>query len=921
MGKGTVVRPNLLISLLLLAATFDAEAEGSDISSLVTLYAEYDGSSGSPQSQGWSTEVVSDSDLQLLTEIGEDGEEIEFLRVIDESTAGGSFSFAFYDLSQIQVAVTDDAFPLDKDESVDSDGVGVGNNEDSDDDVDRLLDEAEAFPTISLDGRTDADADGLPDECDVSCEDLGMAAGADDDNDGVTDSEDAFPSDSRFVRDTDSDGMPDAWEEAFDLNKEQKSDADLDLDGDGLTNISEFLSGTNPSLSDSDHDTLPDGWELQNSRDPVVPDYQLQMSAGFARNFACARSDDGIVCWGSTYFSEDWSAFQFGPDCCPSQAGGVYLFASDQIERLGNVNYDQGAAIVDGDIFLWGRVNNGVLVDRPVERAPKLVATSDQGSCWFDDDGIGCWGHQGSRNMRDVPSMEHVTQLVMGRIGCALGFNELKCWGQPWNPGFDDDLDGTPNWQDEDYVSPNDNLYDLPPMSNPTFVDLFQNSSSGCAIDDGAVTCWPDEEQYSGVPAGTSISPRDFHSGENSKKDSSHIEFQSVTYIALGYQHSCVIESGSVKCWGRNDVGQSDPPELVNPSQVDVSVVNSCALTDRGIICWGAPLNQEGIAPLLSIDPDGDGYSSHGGADSFHIDASEYADSDGDGVGDNTDLFPADPSESMDTDLDGIGNQEDADDDGDGVADSDDAFPLDLNESVDTDSDGIGNNEDTDDDSDGVADSEDAFPLDATEFKDTDDDGVGDNSDAFPDDASESKDTDLDEVGDNADNCPILANTDQVNTDGDLEGDACDLDDDNDGFSDEEELADGTNPLSRFSCRSGCFSFDIDENKEAKALSDGLLVIRHLFGFSGDSLTSGATTAEGARTSAEAISSYLSDADSELDIDGDGQSKALTDGLLLIRYLFGFSGDSLTAGAIGEEAERTTAEEIQAYIGDRVPSQ
>ena len=86
-------------------------------------------------------------------------------------------------------------------------------------------------------------------------------------------------------------------------------------------------------------------------------------------------------------------------------------------------------------------------------------------------------------------------------------------------------------------------------------------------------------------------------------------------------------------------------------------------------------------------------------------------------------------------------------------------------------------------------------------------------------------------------------------------------------------------------------------------------------------MTSMATTSEGARTSAEAISSYLSDADCELDIDGNGQSKALTDGLLLIRYLFGFSGDSLTAGAFGEDAERTTAEEIKAYIGDRVPSE
>ena len=74
------------------------------------------------------------------------------------------------------------------------------------------------------------------------------------------------------------------------------------------------------------------------------------------------------------------------------------------------------------------------------------------------------------------------------------------------------------------------------------------------------------------------------------------------------------------------------------------------------------------------------------------------------------------------------------------------------------------------------------------------------------------------------------------------------------------------------------------------------------------------------RTSAEEISSYLEEASSELDIDGDGESKPLTDGLLLIRYLFGFSGDSLINGAVGLEATRSSAEEIEAYISERVPS-
>ena len=56
-------------------------------------------------------------------------------------------------------------------------------------------------------------------------------------------------------------------------------------------------------------------------------------------------------------------------------------------------------------------------------------------------------------------------------------------------------------------------------------------------------------------------------------------------------------------------------------------------------------------------------------------------------------------------------------------------------------------------------------------------------------------------------------------------------------------------------------------------------------------------------------------------IDGDGESKHFTDGLLLIHYLFGFSGDSLVSGAIGSGAERDTAEEVEAYIKERVPAE
>jgi len=49
--------------------------------------------------------------------------------------------------------------------------------------------------------------------------------------------------------DSDSDGMPDAWESANGLNPNNPADALSDSDGDGLSNYDEFLKGTNPNLA------------------------------------------------------------------------------------------------------------------------------------------------------------------------------------------------------------------------------------------------------------------------------------------------------------------------------------------------------------------------------------------------------------------------------------------------------------------------------------------------------------------------------------------------------------------------------------------------------------------------------------------------------------------------------------------------
>jgi hypothetical protein len=57
-----------------------------------------------------------------------------------------------------------------------------------------------------------------------------------------------------------------------------------------------------------------------------------------------------------------------------------------------------------------------------------------------------------------------------------------------------------------------------------------------------------------------------------------------------------------------------------------------------------------------------------------------------------------------------------------------------------------------------------------------------------------------------------------------------------------------------------------------------------------------------------------------LDIDGDGETLALTDGLLAFRYAFGFRGAALIASAVDlDDCTRCTAEDIEAFLDALIP--
>jgi hypothetical protein len=109
-------------------------------------------------------------------------------------------------------------------------------------------------------------------------------------------------------------------------------------------------------------------------------------------------------------------------------------------------------------------------------------------------------------------------------------------------------------------------------------------------------------------------------------------------------------------------------------------------------------------------------------------------------------------------------------------------------------------------------------------------------------------------------------------------------------------------------------SLDVDGNGVPDALTDGLLLIRHLFGFSDAALTDGALAPDATRTDPAEIAAYLEANRAAFDVDVNEVTDALTDGLLIIRRLFGFSGATLTDGAVAPDATRMDPTDIGGYI-------
>jgi hypothetical protein len=205
---------------------------------------------------------------------------------------------------------SEDAFPRDATESLDTDSDGVGNNTDTDDDGDGVADTADAFP-LDPKESVDTDSDGT-----------GNNADTDDDNDGVSDLDEATLGTDPLLADTDGDADNDGADNCpLVKNAEQ-----VDTDEDGTGNVCD---------TDDDADTVLDG--VDNC--PLIANTDQADTDGDEAGNVCDTDDDG-------------DTILDGVDNCPLIANTNQLDTdTDGVGDVCDTDIDGDTVLNDDDVF------------------------------------------------------------------------------------------------------------------------------------------------------------------------------------------------------------------------------------------------------------------------------------------------------------------------------------------------------------------------------------------------------------------------------------------------------------------------------------------------------------------------------------------------------------------------------------------
>ena len=323
----------------------------------------------------------------------------------------------------------------------------------------------------------------------------------------------------------------------------------------------------------------------------------------------CARRSDGVVfCWGVSDFGQVGDGASLNRTT-PTELMNVDLHGHTVFIASGQ---DHNCAVVaNGDVYCWGRNDKGQLgvgtsvteslVPVKVPGLPSAALRVDGGkehSCALLSTGaIYCWGRNdkgqlGDGTKTDRPNatrtlaINGATDLCTGeKHSCALiAGGTLRCWGEngKYQLGDDSNTERTAPVAVTRIGGASGNL------GSAAEIDCFHLQTCARLIN-GDVVCWGDTAE-SQLGAGVGAP------GPNGTKVVTPLM---ASKLAVGEQHGCVISSGAVKCWGRDDRGQIangkvasavavTVAELSNIDAIGLGQKHSCAASGPDVWCWGS---------------------------------------------------------------------------------------------------------------------------------------------------------------------------------------------------------------------------------------------------------------------------------------------------------------------------------------------
>jgi alpha-tubulin suppressor-like RCC1 family protein len=319
----------------------------------------------------------------------------------------------------------------------------------------------------------------------------------------------------------------------------------------------------------------------------------VQITAGFKHTYAL--SEEGkVICWGSNDFGQlgygDTTIRGSTPETTPNKLGFVGLPPVKTIVS-GNFAFHTCAVLVSGEVRCWGLNDFGQLGlgnrfnigdnTNEIENTPtinlgtspvKQTAVNSNRTCaLLQDSTLRCWG-KGTNgqlgygnnfdfgddsdeipNTQAVPITDAARITLGGSHTCVVTTSKkVRCWGG--------NSSGQLGYGNENNIGDNE----LPATAG--FVNLRANAKqlslgflhSCVLLESNSVKCWGrGSEGQLGSGNATDIGDDELPTDVDTVQVNTDTTQGKITQIFSGNSHNCVLfESGNIKCWGNNSVGQ-----------------------------------------------------------------------------------------------------------------------------------------------------------------------------------------------------------------------------------------------------------------------------------------------------------------------------------------------------------------------------